>query len=733
MAGVLVLITLLTLVSVVLSAYPVLRPIDPGAINQTYLWGDETTIGGRLFSHKGVDFPTGTGTEVRAAASGTVVAVDDHLDDDDHTTLWGNYIVIRHHAKHWDKDNGATGGSSYVYSMYLHLQHNQVQVDAADTVTTDQFIARSDNTGNSSAPHLHYQIVLHPSRDINTIEGLNSSTTSRNPELWLTPLVNTGTAIGKVTDNGVPVGNLLVCGIRKTVQTIVQMTPIRTYSFDWANPDDLLSENFGTTDVLPGNWTLYANERSRGCAATPHNYELGTYAFSAERVTYIGLYPYWLPTLKPSRSSNWDVQTYVRNLGTNWRSAMNVTYFHGKYATQQWARTANGQETILIDGETNESYNSLIVPSLDAAVLELQRFNGQPAGTTGISAFNGRGAAGWERAGATLYVPLVKDDWYGRRTQVFVTNTGSQAASISFRFFGLDGTPYPTSGPLTDTIGPNERTALTPWTHLSPGVYSAVISNPTTNQPLAAVALEQDYTNTSTNSAPALYNAYSGGSTTLYAPLIKNKYGGNISGITLQNISKSSTANFTASYYNMSGGYPPVVTVSDSIPSYAPYVLYNPPGLPINFAGSVRITSTNGVALVGEASEEEEYGHNPRLIYNLPLVGTTNIYLPLWYEGYTSEGDTWASGVSVHNTGSAGNEITVTWYNLDGTIHYTSPTVTLAERATYTFYNLPGLSNNFIGSAWIHGSKPIVAVSKIHKWGASSDFDSALYFTGSNR
>jgi hypothetical protein len=77
--------------------------------------------------------------------------------------------------------------------------------------------------------------------------------------------------------------------------------------------------------------------------------------------------------------------------------------------------------------------------------------------------------------------------------------------------------------------------------------------------------------------------------------------------------------------------------------------------------------------------------------------------------------------------------VSVTWYNPNGTIHYTSPTVTLAERTTHTFYNLPGLSDNFIGSAWIQASKPTVAVSKIHKWGASSDFDSALYFTGSNR
>lgn len=544
--SVITLIMVLATTLVIDAAYQVQRPINfngnSGQINQTYLWGDEFTVidPPQVFSHKGIDFPTVTGTEVLAAYGGTVVDIREFVRDGQYgVDDWGNYVVIRHNRLHWDADND-NGARSHVYSMYLHLQREQVRVDVGNTVVEGQLIALSNNTGNSRGPHLHYQVVLHPLND-RVLETLQSSTRSRNPELWLEPLVNTGTAIGKVTDNGVPVGNLLVCGIRKTVQTVVQMTPVRTYSFNWANPDDLLGENFGTTDVLPGSWMLYANERSRGCAATPHNYELGTYAFSAGRVTYIGLYPYWLPALKPSLNNNWDIQTYVRNLASSWRSAMNVTYFYGKYATQQWDSTANGQATVLIDGETNQSYNGLIVPSLDAAALELLRFHDQPAGTTSISAFNGRGAVGWERAGATLYVPLVKVGWYGRRTEVFVTNTGSQSAAISFRFYNANG---PASGWVTATVPPNERFELSPWNHqLSSGVYSAVIKNDATNQPLAAVALEQN--STSPYGAPALYNAYSSGNTTLYAPLIKKNYGSNTSGITLQNVT-SSVANFEA-------------------------------------------------------------------------------------------------------------------------------------------------------------------------------------------
>jgi len=81
---------------------------------------------------------------------------------------------------------------------------------------------------------------------------------------------------------------------------------------------------------------------------------------------------------------------------------------------------------------------------------------------------------------------------------------------------------------------------------------------------------------------------------------------------------------------------------SGTIPPFAPHVLYNPDSVPDGFVGSVRVTS-NG-KLVGEVSEEHKYGRDPRLIYNMPLEGSTNVYLPLWYDNYTDGGD-WASGV----------------------------------------------------------------------------------------
>jgi murein DD-endopeptidase MepM/ murein hydrolase activator NlpD len=700
------------------------RPTQ-GPIDQTYLWANTLLRNGNILYHHGVDFPVTTGTTVLAVADGKVVDLQEDLSNGDQSTPYGNFVVVQHEQRHWDRNNGQGGGRSYVYTMYLHLAYGSVIPIVGSNVTSGKPIALSDSTGrNVTGQHLHFQIVLHP-QSYESLDFLEPGTRSRNPELWLSPLTSRATAIGKITDsNGNPVQNKIVCGLSKNGQEI----PIRTYSFPWANPDDLLYENFGTTDVTPGTYHLYAYEyvANSGCGQTPLYRDLGNYTFTANRTTYIGLYPYWLPTLKPLLNSNWDIQTYVRNLAPSWRSAMNVTYFRGKYATQQWDSTANGQATILIDGETNESFNGLIVPSLDAAVLELQRFNGQPAGTTGISAFNGRGAAGWERAGATLYVPLVKDDWYGRRTQVFVTNTGSQSAAISFQFYDANG---PVSGWITATVPPNERFELSPSNHqLSQGVYSAVIKNDVTNQPLAAVALEQNIA--SPFGAPALYNAYSEGHTILYAPLVKKKYGSNTSGITLQNTTNS-LVNFQAHYFNMKGDEE-VGTVPGTIQPFAPHVLYNPTPVPENHIGSVRITADGKI--VGEVSEEHELGRDPRLIYNLSLQGSTNIYLPLWYDNYTAEGGNWASRVNIQNVSSyTYNDITITWRSLNGTVQY-SETITLSSNETRTIFD-PQQLTNFRGSVWIHSNngQPIVAVSDIQNWAASSNVDSALSFTGSNR
>ncbi|MFE6226642.1 M23 family metallopeptidase [Streptomyces sp. NPDC057854] len=102
--------------------------------------------GGAMWSHKhsGQDFAVPVGTPVKAAGSGTVVKAGPNGGGDG--PAYGNAIVVRH-------ANGT-------YSQYAHL--SKIKVHLGQKVVAGQRIALSGNTGNSSGPHLHFEIRTTP-------------------------------------------------------------------------------------------------------------------------------------------------------------------------------------------------------------------------------------------------------------------------------------------------------------------------------------------------------------------------------------------------------------------------------------------------------------------------------------------------------------------------------------------------------------------------------------------
>ncbi|MFF9351605.1 M23 family metallopeptidase [Streptomyces sp. NPDC014734] len=70
--------------------------------------------------------------------------------------LLGNYIVL-------DLGNG-------VYAVCAHLRRGSLRVAVGDRVTAGQEIAECGNSGNSSEPHLHFQLMDGP--DVMTARGL---------------------------------------------------------------------------------------------------------------------------------------------------------------------------------------------------------------------------------------------------------------------------------------------------------------------------------------------------------------------------------------------------------------------------------------------------------------------------------------------------------------------------------------------------------------------------------
>ncbi|MFJ9643260.1 M23 family metallopeptidase [Streptomyces sp. NPDC004244] len=103
--------------------------------------------------HTGVDFIASSGTTVKAVGAGTVVSAG-------WAGAYGNEVVIRH----------ADGK----YSQYGHL--SQLSVSVGQSVSGGQTIGLSGSTGNSTGPHLHFEIRTGPSygSDIDPIAYLRS-------------------------------------------------------------------------------------------------------------------------------------------------------------------------------------------------------------------------------------------------------------------------------------------------------------------------------------------------------------------------------------------------------------------------------------------------------------------------------------------------------------------------------------------------------------------------------
>jgi murein DD-endopeptidase MepM/ murein hydrolase activator NlpD len=86
--------------------------------------------------HKGVDLAAPEGMKVVAALPGTVISAG-------YQSGYGNSVLIQH----------ADG----LQTRYCHLQ--KVNVKAGDVVTSEEVVGTVGNTGRSTGPHLHFEVI----------------------------------------------------------------------------------------------------------------------------------------------------------------------------------------------------------------------------------------------------------------------------------------------------------------------------------------------------------------------------------------------------------------------------------------------------------------------------------------------------------------------------------------------------------------------------------------------
>jgi hypothetical protein len=118
-----------------------LYPVQPNSIiTQTFAEHERRRETNGWTQYNGaIDWGIPTGTRIKAAQSGIVTVVRSDA------TGYGTHVRIEH-----------TEGNVKFLSIYAHLMNVNVAVGA--TVNAGDIVGKSDNTGFSSGPHLHFEI-----------------------------------------------------------------------------------------------------------------------------------------------------------------------------------------------------------------------------------------------------------------------------------------------------------------------------------------------------------------------------------------------------------------------------------------------------------------------------------------------------------------------------------------------------------------------------------------------
>ncbi|MEK3985257.1 peptidoglycan DD-metalloendopeptidase family protein [Paenibacillus sp. FSL K6-3166] len=118
---------------------PFLLPVGSARISSPYGPRTHPITGEKGKVHTGVDFAVPQGTNIHAADSGTVILAE----------WWSGYgycVIIDH------------GGG--VWTLYGHIRKGGIRVSSGDKVNRGDVIAESGSTGNSTGPHLHFEVRI---------------------------------------------------------------------------------------------------------------------------------------------------------------------------------------------------------------------------------------------------------------------------------------------------------------------------------------------------------------------------------------------------------------------------------------------------------------------------------------------------------------------------------------------------------------------------------------------
>lgn len=212
------------------------RPVAADVVNwplPSYRYGG--TFTDTDIVHTGIDIDAPLDTPVYAVGSGIIrwAGYGLYLNNTDKNDPYGLAVAIEH-------DFGYNGQK--LYTIYAHL--DRVDVFKGQKVDAATQIGIVGNTGNTTGPHLHFEVRL----------GSNDYYSSRNPELWLSPPQGWGVLVGRIMWSD---GTLLQ---KKTVTVRSldsdQHWEVVTYGPLAVQSDDYYKENLVLSDLPQGQYEV---------------------------------------------------------------------------------------------------------------------------------------------------------------------------------------------------------------------------------------------------------------------------------------------------------------------------------------------------------------------------------------------------------------------------------------------------------------------------------------------
>nr|WP_240926845.1 M23 family metallopeptidase [Rhodococcus kroppenstedtii] len=111
-------------------------PLAPGSFEVSSGFGGRgNPTGGGWQNHQGIDFAAPSGTTIFAVTGGTVTRAGDNGDG------YGNLVIVK------------KGDTEVLYG-----HQSRIDVSVGDTVAPGQAIGAVGSTGDSTGPHLHFEV-----------------------------------------------------------------------------------------------------------------------------------------------------------------------------------------------------------------------------------------------------------------------------------------------------------------------------------------------------------------------------------------------------------------------------------------------------------------------------------------------------------------------------------------------------------------------------------------------